>query len=140
VGVSIEQMVTQATSDFESEKSRVYVASQWQLMWWRFRKHKLALISVFVVLALYLTAMFAEFLAPYGANSYNDKYALVAAQQLHLLNRTEDGWRIAPFVYDYAVKIEPVSLKRVFVVDTETKIPVAFLAKPVFDTPTSRIA
>jgi len=127
--MSIGQTTLQATGGIQDEKSRVYVASQWQLVWWRFRKHKLALVSLFVVLALYLTAAFAELLAPYGPNSYNDKYALVAAQQLHLLNRTEEGWRVAPFVYDYAVKIEPESLRRVFVVDTETKIPVAFFAK-----------
>lgn len=119
----------QAAGGLQSEPSRVYVASQWQLVWWRFRKHKLALISLFVVLALYLTASFAELLAPYGANSYNDKYALVGAQQMHILDRTEQGWRIAPFVYDYTVKIEPESLRRVFVVDTETKIPVAFFAQ-----------
>jgi peptide/nickel transport system permease protein len=127
--MSTGQTTMQAIRGIQDEKSRIYVASQWQLVWWRFRKHKLALISLFVVLALYLTAVFAEFLAPYRPNSYNDKYALVAAQQLHLVDRTEEGWRITPFVYDYAVKIEPVSLKRVFVVDTEAKIPVAFFAK-----------
>ena len=119
----------QAIGGLQSETSRAYVASQWQLMWWRFRKHKLALISLFIVLALYGIVVFAEFLAPYGANSYDDKYALVDAQRLHLLDRTEEGWRIAPFVYGYIVGIEPESLRRVFEVDTETKIPVAFFAE-----------
>jgi peptide/nickel transport system permease protein len=121
--------MTQATRALPGDSSRVYVASQWQLMWWRFRKHKLALVSAFVVFSLYLIAVFAEFVAPYGPSWYNDKYALVAPQQLHLLKHTEEGWRIAPFVYDYTVSIEPESLKRVFVVDTETKIPVTFFGK-----------
>lgn len=129
MSITLGQIKGQTPQGSQDESSRLQMASQWQLVWWRFRKHKLALISLFVVLALYLTAAFAELLAPYGPNSYNDKYALVDAQRLHLLDRTERGWRVAPFVYDYAVKIEPDSLRRVFVVDTDTKIPVAFFAR-----------
>ena len=47
------------------QEQKIYVASQRQLMWWRFRKHKLALISTVVLIAFYLVALFCEFLAPY---------------------------------------------------------------------------
>jgi len=44
-------------------EKRVLVASQWQLMWWRFRKHRVAVASAFVVAAFYLVVLGADFLA-----------------------------------------------------------------------------
>src|SRR5215475_7565008 len=46
-----------------SAEERVAVASQLQLTWWRFRKHKLAVVSGVVVILFYLVAAFADFLA-----------------------------------------------------------------------------
>ncbi len=42
---------------------RVFVASQWQLMWWRFRRHKIAVASGLVVIAFYAGVLGADFLA-----------------------------------------------------------------------------
>src|SRR5215213_8306068 len=47
------------------DDERVNVASQWTLMWWKFRKHRLALISAWVVIGLYLTTVLVEPIAPY---------------------------------------------------------------------------
>ena len=44
-------------------EERVSVASQWQLMWWRFRKHKLAMVAAVVVIFFYLGIIVADFLA-----------------------------------------------------------------------------
>jgi peptide/nickel transport system permease protein len=41
------------------------VASQWQLMWWQFRRHRLAMASAVVLLVIYLVATFCEFIAPF---------------------------------------------------------------------------
>ena len=56
-----------------SEEERVYIASQWQLMWWRFRKHKMALASTVVLMIVYIIALFWEFLAPYEPHRYDVK-------------------------------------------------------------------
>ena len=48
---------------------RVEVASQWQLMWWKFRKHKPAMIGGIVTILVYLVAIFAEFLAPFDTDA-----------------------------------------------------------------------
>ncbi|NDF96735.1 MAG: hypothetical protein EB107_13015, partial [Proteobacteria bacterium] len=42
-----------------TEESKVLVASQWKLMFWRFRRHKLAMICTVVVLFFYVVALFA---------------------------------------------------------------------------------
>jgi peptide/nickel transport system permease protein len=44
-------------------ENRVAVASQRQLIWWRFRKHKVAMASAVVVIAFYVVALFADTIA-----------------------------------------------------------------------------
>ncbi|HML46554.1 MAG TPA: hypothetical protein PKE04_07370 [Clostridia bacterium] len=54
-----------------SAKERLYVSTQWQLIWRKFRKHKLAQIGAIMLLILYLIAMLCEFVAPLD---YTDRY------------------------------------------------------------------
>src|SRR6266567_4301216 len=60
-------------------EERVSVASQWQLMWWRFRKHKLAMIAV-VVMIFYGMVVFADFLAYADPESSDAQRGLIAPQ------------------------------------------------------------
>ncbi len=50
-------------TDAAAPENRIAVATQRQLIWWRFKKHKLAVFSAAVVLAFYMVAAFADFLA-----------------------------------------------------------------------------
>jgi len=105
------------------------VAGQWQLIWWRFRRNKIALLSGAVVLAIYLVAIFAEFLAPFSPDYYEGRYAYAQPQQLNLFTVDEDGWRFAPHVNGYSSSVDPVSFRRTFVPDPEKPVPVAFFGK-----------
>jgi peptide/nickel transport system permease protein len=111
-------------------ETRVDVADQWQLMWWRFRKHKLALVSGVVVILIYLIALFTEFLAPYSSVSYIADSKNMPPQRLYFMQTGEDGKkRLDPYVHPYAMTINPESFKREFVEDKDTIIPVKFFAK-----------
>lgn len=110
-------------------ENQVYVASQWQLMWWKFRQHKLAMLGGIVVLTIYFIALFAEVLAPMGADTYAAKYTYAPPQQLHFIEQTEQGIQIHPYVFGYKVVVEPTALRRVFTVDESAKIPVGFFVK-----------
>lgn len=112
-----------------AEEANVYVASQWQLMWWKFRKHKLAMAGGMVVIALYAIALFAEFLAPKDPQLYSARYTYTPPQRLHFIDRTDDGWTYGLYVYDYKVSVDPVALRRTFVIDETKKIPVGFFVK-----------
>ena len=46
-------------------EAKILVASQWTLMWRKFRKHRLAMVGGTVTLLVYLVVVFAEFLAPF---------------------------------------------------------------------------
>ncbi|UZF90463.1 ABC transporter permease [Bosea sp. NBC_00550] len=103
-----------ATEHMTPEQERVYLASQWQLMWWKFRKHKLAVISAFVILVIYAMAAFAEFLAPYHYTTRNTDFIRAPSQSVHLFH---EGSFIGPFVYPYKMQLNMENLKREYEVD-----------------------
>src|SRR5689334_6343668 len=72
----------------------IEVASQWQLMWWKFRKHRLAVLGGIVVLLYYFIAIFADFFAPVATDTYLADYSYAPPQTVNLI---QDG-RIAPYV------------------------------------------
>jgi peptide/nickel transport system permease protein len=97
----------------------INVATQWQLMWWRFRKHRLAMTSLVIVILIYLVALLAEFLAPFTPDEFQADYTYAPPQRLHLFLETENGLRFQPWVPGYKVEIEQEALRRVFVPDEE---------------------
>ncbi|WP_173089137.1 ABC transporter permease [Devosia sp. 1635] len=97
-------------------------AGQWQLAWYKFKRHKLAVAGGIVVILIYLVAAFAEFLAPYGPGDYSARYTYAPPQPLQIWN----GEQLGLFVNGYSVEINPNSLAREFVVDPEEIIPIGF--------------
>ena len=109
--------------DFDDVK--VEMASQWQLMWWKFRRHRLAMISAVVIIMFYLVALFADFVAPNTSGFYLAEYVHAPPQTLHLLR---DG-RFEPHVYGYKFERDPVSFKKIFAIDEETIIPAGLFVR-----------
>lgn len=103
-----------ATEVMTPEQERVYLASQWRLMWWKFRRHKLAVISAFVIVTIYAMAAFAEFLAPYHYTTRNTDFIRAPGQSVHLFH---EGSFIGPFVYPYTMRLNMENLKREYDVD-----------------------
>lgn len=100
-------------------------ANAWQLAWWKFKKHKLAVASGIVVLLIYVVAAFAEFLAPYGPQDYRARYTYAPPQSLHIW----DGEKLGLHVFGYEIVFNPDSYEREFAVDPEQKIPVGFFVR-----------
>jgi peptide/nickel transport system permease protein len=103
---------------------RLFVASQWQLMWWRFRKHKLAVASAVVVLGFYAVVLGADFLAYADPDLSEAQRSLMPPQRLYLF----DGWRFAPYVHAIKGARDPLTFKRVYRADPSDRIPVRFFA------------
>ena len=106
-------------------EERISVAPQWQLMWWRFRKHKLALVSTVLVLLFYIVVAFADFLAYADPLASEAQRALISPQVVHLFGT--DGF--APYVEGLAGARDPQTFKRVYVPDPNTKVQLAFLPR-----------
>jgi len=92
-----------------------YTASQVQLIFWRLRKHRLAMISFFVVVALYLTAIFSEFLSPYDYTARHSQFLYAPPQALQFIHEGEVS--IRPFVYGYAMERDPKTLLEMYTRD-----------------------
>jgi peptide/nickel transport system permease protein len=107
-----------------------YRASQWQLVWWRFRKHKLAQIAMVVLAILYFIAAFCEFLSPYGPEQRFAEYSSVPPMAIHLFDRDENGrLRIQPFVYGLKKERDPVTARLKYAPDPNQKFPVRFFVR-----------
>jgi peptide/nickel transport system permease protein len=105
-------------------------AGQWQLIWRRFRRHRLALVGGVVVLAFYLIAALAEFIAPFAPDQNLRRYASAPPQAIHLFDRTGDGslvWR--PHVLGFQSQIDTATRKRTHVIDPEQKHDIAFFTE-----------
>jgi len=120
--MSIPSKVTITTE----KEAQVYVAPQWKLVWWKFRKHKLALASGIIVILIYLVALFVEFLSPFPSDRTDSKFLYAPPQTLHLFD--EQG-KLRLYVNGYTSKIEPIALRRVFVIDPNTEIQVGFFVQ-----------
>lgn len=100
---------------------RLAYASQWQLTWWAFKKHKLAMLGLFVIGFLYLMSIFAEFVAPQDPTLQNRRAVYHPPQAIHFVDKTEDGTRIRPYVWQMDRQRDPRTLKVTYV-KTEDKI------------------
>jgi peptide/nickel transport system permease protein len=103
-------------------EERISVASQWQLIWWRFRRHKLAMVGTAVVALFYLVVLGADFLAYARPTASEAQRSLLPPQRIRWL----DEGRWAPHVYGLTGRRDPVTLKRVYTPDPAKKIPVRF--------------
>ena len=101
---------------------RLAVASQWQLIWWAFRRHHLATIGLAVTLFFYLIAAVPGFFAINDPSQQNQRAAYHPPQPIHLIDtRADGGWSIRPYIHPYTLKRDPVTLASVYVEDTSRK-------------------
>lgn len=103
--------------------------SQAALMWRRFKRHRLALVSLWIVALFYAVALLAEFLAPADPAAYSARYTFAPPQGLQFFAQSDDGgWRFFPHVNGYDSVVDPKAMRRTYVIDPEVQIPVQFFA------------
>ncbi len=109
-----------AVSSKESkEAQRYYSATQWQLIWWRFKHHRTALAAGCVLVFMAFTGLFANFLAPYAGVTRNRKYLLGPPQIPRFWD--ENGISLRPFVHGVTTERDPVTLRRIPKIDRSVR-------------------
>jgi len=106
------------------QDERISVASQRQLIWWRFRKHRLAMAGAVVVGLFYLVALFGDFLSTSDPQASEGQRSLMPPQSVHLFQ----GSTYSPHVYAVVGQRDPVTLQRTYAVDPTRPIPVRLFA------------
>jgi len=107
--------------------SATAVASQWQLVAWRFGRHKLAVIALYVIVFLYLIGIFAEFLAPYATDTTRAKYTYAPPQGIGLIVHPPDGgWYFGLHSFGYDITVDEAAMRRSFTPNPDKAIPLGF--------------
>lgn len=107
---------------------KYYTASQFQLMWWKFRKHKLALIGTVILGIFVFIATFAEFLSPYTPTDRTPNYLHGRPQVLHFID-AEGKFHLRPFTYALTAAMDPQTFLLSVQEDTSEPWPVKFFIK-----------
>jgi len=107
-------------------QERYYQASQWKIMWWKFKRHRIAYVSAVFLVVLYLSIFISEVLAPYNLHSRFTKHIYAPPQAVHLFH---EGTLIGPFVYGYEQKLNLETLKREYTPDATKVQPLRFFCQ-----------
>lgn len=112
----------------EEEKNKYYTATQFQLMWWKFRKHRLALLGTTILGLFFVVVLFCEFLAPMDPFTRNSTYVFGPPQKLHFVD--ENGkFHLRPFIYGVKNELDPETFELKVVEDTTTSLPLRLFVK-----------
>jgi peptide/nickel transport system permease protein len=96
------------------DQERFYLASQWRMMWWRFRRHRLAVWSGAILAAFYFSILVSEVLAPYNLNTRHTDFIYAPPQPVHLFH---EGRFVGPFVYGLKYSLNMENLRREYAED-----------------------
>jgi peptide/nickel transport system permease protein len=121
----IDRSAQPASESGAEAEDRVAVATQFQLMWWRFRRHRLAMIGGIVVLCFYMVVVFADFLAYASPQASEAERSLMPPQRIYLF---DDG-SFNPHVYGLDSRRNPQTFQREYFANPDDKIELSFFAE-----------
>lgn len=104
-------------------QERFYMASEWRMMWWKLRRHRIAVLSGAILLTMYVSILFCEFLAPYDLDARNTDFIYAPPQRVRIFDK---GRLVAPFVYGYDYRLDMNNLERVYTPNPEKREPIRF--------------
>ncbi len=111
-----------------AEQERYFLASQWKMMWWKLKRHRLAVISGAILLVMYTSILFSEMIAPYNLHSRFTDFVYAPPQPVHLFH---EGKFEGPFVYAFHYSLDMDNLQRIYTpLDGETLPPDMTQAPP----------
>ena len=102
------------------------MAGQWKLMWWRFRRHRPAVVSAIFLALMYFSTAISEWIAPYDLHTRHSAYIFAPPQQVHVIH---EGQFIGPFVYALKTTRDMETLQRVYTPDTTKPQPLRFFCR-----------
>ncbi|HEX2726410.1 MAG TPA: ABC transporter permease [Beijerinckiaceae bacterium] len=115
-----------ATEPVGADNEQFYRASSWRLMWWKFRRHKVAVASALILLVFYLMVPFVEIIAPYNQTRRHGDFLYAPPQPIHLMHK---GSLVGPFVYPYRFTFNLETFQRDYIVDRSAPQPLRFFCR-----------
>ena len=124
--VSTAPFDPKSVEKLSAAQEKIYLASQWALMWLKFKQHRLAVISAIFLAAVYFMILIAEILAPYNYQSRHTDFIRAPPQGIHLFHNGEFQ---GPFVYGIRYQLNLENLKRDYSIETTSVQPIRFFCK-----------
>jgi peptide/nickel transport system permease protein len=123
----IEEVIHTDTRGSEPQEEALALATPWQLLRWKFLRHRVAVFALGVLLLFYLVVIFAEFVAPYTPTRYDTDYMYMPPQRIHFFD--EGRFQLRPFVYGMTSEMNPATFRTTYEVDTSQKYPIYFFTQ-----------
>ena len=105
-----------------------YLASQWQLMWRKFRKHRLAVGGGTVLALCYLVGLFCVSLAPYDVGRRFPEHIYAPPVRVHFVD-AGGRFHLRPFVYGMVKEVHPETWLSIYTEDTSVRFPLRFFVR-----------
>lgn len=121
--LSDDDKVLSVNSDEISAEDRYYLASQWQLMWQKFRSHRLAMFGLSVLGVMYFVAIFSGFFTVNDVNDFRSDYIFVKPQAFHFVD-AQGSFHFRPFVYGYELHEDPITWRKSYVPSQDVMYPI----------------
>ena len=109
-------------------EERYYAATQWQLMWRKLKRHKLAMFGMMVLIVIYVMAIFAEFFGTCDVQKRHAGYTYSPPQRIHFID-AEGGFHLRPFVYGWKTSRHAVTRELLYEEDTSRRFPIRFFVR-----------
>ncbi|QLF68458.1 ABC transporter permease [Peteryoungia desertarenae] len=104
----------------------LYTAKPWTLIWWRFRKHKLAVASLIFMVILTLLAIFADFVSPYRPTTFDRANTFAPPTVVRIMH---EGQLQRPFIYGTKRTRDPETARVIYEEDRTKILPIQFFVK-----------
>lgn len=114
----------------DTDNAAPVLLGPWQLMWRKFRRHRVAYYSLWVVGCIYVMAFFGDFLSPEDPTDTNRRGLFAPPQGIHFFVKDENGDRRF-LLHGKAMrqKIDQATMRRSYVVDPRRVIPLGFFVE-----------
>ncbi len=106
---------------------RLDLATSRQLMWFKFRRHRLAIVGSAIIMAFIVISLIPEFLSSTKPQTRDPAYTSGAPTGVHIFD--ENWMPHLPFIYGRSIERDPVTLRKLTVLDKDTRITLKYFAR-----------
>jgi peptide/nickel transport system permease protein len=117
--------IPEKTEKGKEDTNKFYTATQFQLIWWRFRKHRLAILGSVILSLFFLIVLLAEFIAPYATDTRDMMYLYGRPQPIRFVD-ANNQFHPQPFIYGAKTTRNKITLKMENAEDTTKIVPLSF--------------
>ena len=102
--------------------------SQWHLFVLRFRKHRMAMVGLWVIVTMFSIALLADFISPHDPRRVDASYQLAPPQMPRFIDE-QGAFHLRPFVRQMTWSYDLATGRQSWVVDEETRLEIGLFVR-----------